>query len=114
MSAGSAGSELYRSEILAVVNRGRSKERRSILYIVAGAAAVALSLVYCNAVNLQPYVGALDRFAAIVAEAFPPDFTRWRSWIVPLFETLAMSVASTAISALIALEIGRASCRERV
>jgi phosphonate transport system permease protein len=106
MRAGPAGSALHRSEILAVVNRGRAKDRRSLWYIAAGAAAVVLSLIYCDAADLRLYAGASDRFVTIVAEAFPPDFTRWRSWIVPLVETLAMSIASTAISALVALILG--------
>jgi phosphonate transport system permease protein len=103
MTAGAIEDRRYRSEILAVVQQGRSRERRSLLHIAIGVAAVVVSLIYCDAANVQHYAGALGRFGAIAAEAFPPDFTRWRSWAVPLAETLAMSIVSTAISAVVAL-----------
>jgi phosphonate transport system permease protein len=103
MTDGSIEDHRYRSEILAVANQGRSRDRRRLLHIAIGAAAVLLSLIYCDAANLQHYAGAAERFGAIAAEAFPPDFARWRNWAVPLAETLAMSIVSTAISSLVAL-----------
>ncbi len=71
--------------------------------MAVGLTAVFVSLAYCGALDSRHYSGALERFATISAEAFPPDFTRWRSWALPLLETLAMSVASTLISAVVAL-----------
>jgi phosphonate transport system permease protein len=103
MSAPLSEGDRYRPEILAVVNEARSRDCRSALYVVTGVAVVLLSLVYCDAANLRHYSGAPERFVAIAAEAFPPDFTRWRSWAIPLMETLAMSIVSTAISSVVAL-----------
>ncbi len=103
MTAGPIAGGLHRSEILAVVDQGRSRNRRSLLYMAVGLTAVFVSLAYCGALDSRHYSGALERFATISAEAFPPDFTRWRSWALPLLETLAMSIASTLISAVVAL-----------
>jgi phosphonate transport system permease protein len=103
MTAEPIGGGLHRSEILDVVNQGRSRNRRSLLYMAVGLTTVFVSLAYCNALDPRRYSGALERFATIAAEAFPPDFTRWRSWTLPLLETLAMSIASTVISAVVAL-----------
>jgi len=97
------GDGVRRAEILAVVDQGRSRNRRSLLYMAIGATAAIVSLAYCGALDARHYAGALERFTAIAAEAFPPDFTRWRSWTLPLLETLAMSIASTVIGSVIAL-----------
>jgi phosphonate transport system permease protein len=102
MTAGPIGGGLHRSEILAVVDQGRSN-RRSLLYMAVGLTTVFVSMAYCGTLDSRHYSGALERFATISAEAFPPDFTRWRSWALPLLETLAMSIASTVISSVVAL-----------
>ena len=34
----------------------------------------------------------------LISEMMPPDFTRWRQWIQPMFETIAMSVAGTTLA----------------
>jgi len=39
----------------------------------------------------------------LAGEALPPDFSRWRHWGQPLLETLAMSVAGTAIGGAVAI-----------
>jgi phosphonate transport system permease protein len=103
MIAGLIGGRLHRSAILAVVDQGRSRNWTSLLYMAVGLTVVFVSLGYCSALDSRHYSGALERFAAISAEAFPPDFTRWRSWALPLLETLAMSIASTLISCVVAL-----------
>src|ERR1700730_9439346 len=103
MSAGPIGDRLRRSEILAVADQGRSRNRRSLLYMAVGLTAAFVSLAYCDALDSRHYSGVFDRVTAIAAEAFPADFTRWRSWALPLLETLAMSIASTVISCVVAL-----------
>jgi phosphonate transport system permease protein len=35
----------------------------------------------------------------------PPDFSRWQSWIKPLLDTLAMSVAGTALAVMFSLPL---------
>jgi phosphonate transport system permease protein len=35
----------------------------------------------------------------------PPNFTRWQSWIKPLLDTLAMSIAGTALAVLFSLPL---------
>jgi phosphonate transport system permease protein len=42
---------------------------------------------------------------------WPPKFAEWRSWILPVFDTLAMSVAGTALA--VALSLGLALCAAR-
>jgi len=43
--------------------------------------------------------------AQLADEMTPPDFGRWRKWITPLADTLAMSVAGTALAVLFSLPL---------
>ena len=44
--------------------------------------------------------------AQLVDEMTPPDFTRWRSWLSPIVDTFAMSVAGTALAVTLSLPLG--------
>jgi phosphonate transport system permease protein len=43
--------------------------------------------------------------AQLASEMVPPDFSRWRNWIVPLLDTLAMSIAGTALAIVLSLPL---------
>ena len=43
--------------------------------------------------------------AQLAAEMVPPDFTRWRAWMRPLLDTLAMSIAGTALAVVVSLPL---------
>ena len=43
--------------------------------------------------------------AQLFDEMVPPDFSRWQSWIRPLIDTLAMSVAGTAFAVVFSLPL---------
>lgn len=44
-------------------------------------------------------------FAQLFSEMVPPDFSRWQSWLRPLADTLAMSIAGTALAVLLSLPL---------
>ena len=44
-------------------------------------------------------------------EMFPPDFSRARAWVRPLLDTLAMSVAGTAIAVALSLPLSLGAAR---
>ena len=43
--------------------------------------------------------------AQLASEMVPPNFSRWQSWIKPLLDTLAMSIAGTALAVLFSLPL---------
>ena len=66
------------------------------------------------------YVGLLDaaRMSAgvgdivgLLGEAWPPDFTNLHSWWGPLRDSLAMSVAATALAVLLAIPVALLGAR---
>ena len=41
----------------------------------------------------------------LFSEMIPPDFSRWRFWVRPLIDTLAMSIAGTALAVVLSLPL---------
>ncbi len=92
----------------------RLEQRRRIRAALWAAAIVGVVLACSD------YVGLLDSrrlndgipaLFSLLGEMWPPDFTRAGSWVVPLLDTLAMSVAGTALSIALSLPIGLAAAR---
>jgi phosphonate transport system permease protein len=93
---------------------GRLEQRRRIRAALWAAAIVGVVLACSD------YVGLLDArrlndgipaLFSLLGEMWPPDFSRAGSWVVPLLDTLAMSVAGTALSIALSLPIGLAAAR---
>jgi phosphonate transport system permease protein len=73
---------------------------------LAGLVAVCLAaLAITGFFDAQRFADGLPALAQLADEMVPPDFTRWRAWLRPLLDTLAMSVAGTALAVLISLPI---------
>jgi phosphonate transport system permease protein len=70
--------------------------------IVAACAAALWLTGFFDAERLIEGVPALGQ---LFSEMVPPDFGRWRDWLVPLRDTLAMSIAGTALAVAISLPL---------
>jgi phosphonate transport system permease protein len=55
--------------------------------------------------DAQRLMEGLPALGQLFSEMVPPDFTRWHHWIRPLIDTLAMSVAGTALAVIISLPL---------
>ena len=73
--------------------------------------AAAVLLVCIIALAISGFFDA-DRFieggpaiAQLSSEMVPPDFERWRHWLRPLLDTLAMSIAGTVLAVLLSLPL---------
>jgi len=87
-----------------------SKGRRKLLLQTLGVLAmVILSLWLTGMLDRDRLSEGLPAIGVLVTEMIPPDFARWRDWVEPLLETLAMSIAGTALA--IALSLPRMSKR---
>ena len=90
-------------------------EQRRRIHLALWAAAIVGVVLGCSY-----YVGLLDArrlsdgipaLFSLLGEMLPPDFTQAGSWVVPLLDTLAMSVAGTALSIALSLPVGLAAAR---
>jgi phosphonate transport system permease protein len=53
----------------------------------------------------QRLLEGLPALGQLASEMVPPDFSRWQSWVRPLIDTLAMSIAGTALAVAISLPL---------
>ncbi len=90
------------AEVLAADDRRR---RRQLGAAAALLAAAALALHLTGFFDPQRFADGAPALAQLASEMVPPDFSRWERWIVPLRDTLAMSVAGTALTVLLSLPL---------
>lgn len=85
-----------------------------------GKRAAVLAAVLAIVVGAMGVTGLLDpaRFAdawpavrQLSAEMFPPDFGRLEKWLRPLIDTLAMSIAGTALAVILSLPLALVAAR---
>ena len=51
------------------------------------------------------FLDGAPALAQLASEMWPPDFGRWHAWMRPLLDTLAMSIAGTALAVLASLPL---------
>jgi phosphonate transport system permease protein len=79
--------------------------RASAWRIAALSAIVIAALAFTGSFDRERLIDGLPALAQIASEMMPPDFARWRAWMRPLLDTLAMSIAGTAIAVVLALPL---------
>ncbi len=86
-----------------------SKERRARLrgawLVVAVLAIAVISLAATGFFDAQRFAESGPAIRQLASEMVPPDFERWRSWLRPLLDTLAMSVAGTALAVVLSIPL---------
>lgn len=74
---------------------------------LAGAIILAciISLWITGFFDAERLLEGLPALGQLASEMMPPDFSRWQAWIRPLIDTLAMSIAGTALAVVISLPL---------
>jgi phosphonate transport system permease protein len=92
-----------RHEKILAAERLRSLKQAALLVTLGLVCVVALwATGFFDAQRLIEGVPALGQ---LFREMLPPDFGRWRSWLKPLADTLAMSIAGTVLAVAISLPL---------
>jgi phosphonate transport system permease protein len=82
----------------------RTSSRRALLSGLVLAVCVG-ALWFTGAFDLPRLADGIPAIGQLLSEMVPPDFTRWHSWWRPLADTLAMSIAGTALAVAISLPL---------
>ncbi len=88
-----------------VLGSDRARRWKRVAQIAGVIAAVLLCLWVTEMLNGRRLGEGLPAIGVILGEMVPPDFSRWENWIEPLIETVAMSVAGTALAIAISLPL---------
>ena len=86
-----------------ILERYRRKTRLQLFRIVGISMAALIALVVVGFFDPERISSGGPAVVSLVAEMFPPDFTRWQTWIKPLIDSLAMSIAGTSIAVFLSL-----------
>jgi phosphonate transport system permease protein len=92
-----------RHDIILADNR-RAALRHAGLVAVIVSACIA-SLWITGFFDAQRLLEGLPALGQLFSEMVPPDFSRWQHWVKPLIDTLAMSVAGTALAVILSLPL---------
>lgn len=90
------------SDILAAA-RARSWRALGLGATIVATCLVALAITgFFDALR---FIEGAPAIAQLASEMVPPDFTRWQHWLRPLVDTLAMSIAGTALAVIASLPL---------
>ena len=84
-----------------ILAQARAQSGRQTRLVVGIIVVCLVALWLTGFFDLDRFVEGAPAVAQLASEMVPPNFTRWRSWIKPLLDTLAMSIADTALAVLL-------------
>ncbi|GAB3497592.1 hypothetical protein GCM10027399_21760 [Curvibacter fontanus] len=90
-------------ESVVAADRQRLLQRLGFAAIVLAICAVALHIT--GFFDLQRFVEGAPAIRQLGSEMVPPNFSRWEHWLTPLRDTLAMSIAGTALTVVLSLPL---------
>lgn len=97
----SAGATSY----AAILRSERAQSGRQLRVVAAIGAVCVFALALTGFFDATRFIEGAPAIAQLASEMVPPDFERWRSWVRPLIDTLAMSIAGTALAVLLSLPL---------
>ena len=85
-------------ELIALDQKLRWRQLRLVVSIVA----VCIAALWISGFfDADRFAEGLPAIWQLASEMVPPNFDRWKNWLRPLLDTLAMSIAGTALAVLI-------------
>lgn len=88
-----------------ILAQARLEGHRLWRLVAAVVAVCAAALAITGFFDATRFIEGGPALAQLASEMVPPDFTRWRSWLRPLLDTLAMSIAGTALAVALSLPL---------
>jgi phosphonate transport system permease protein len=79
------------------------RKRLALVALILAVCTIALGIT--GFFDAERFAEGLPALGQLFSEMIPPDFTRWRSWLRPLLDTLAMSIAGTALAVVLSLPL---------
>ena len=89
----------------AIIARDAAARRRNGAALALVLAGIASAVWVTGLLDARRFADAWPAIAQLSREMFPPDFSRAPQWLRPLLDTLAMSVAGTALAVIISLPL---------
>ncbi|MGF1496930.1 MAG: phosphonate ABC transporter, permease protein PhnE [Elainellaceae cyanobacterium] len=84
---------------------------RQLVRVLALVGVIFISFVVVELLDWERMAEGVPAIANLLGEMFPPDFSRLPQWLSPLIDTLAMSVAGTAMAIALSLPLALLAAR---
>lgn len=107
MSA-TASTRLPYHEVLTYQSR---QWKKSAVQFLAVLLVIGISAYYVGLFDGARLAEGIPSIKSLFGEMFPPNFTEAQTWIKPLFDTLAMSIAGTALAVFFSLPLAFLAAR---
>ena len=88
-----------------ILNQSAAQYRRQFFLLAVLVGICLLALVVTGFFDASRFIEGGPAIAQLASEMVPPNFERWQSWIKPLWDTLAMSIAGTALAVVLSLPL---------
>jgi phosphonate transport system permease protein len=79
--------------------------RRGMLQLAAVLLVVVACSYYVGLFDMPRLADGVPSILDLAGEMFPPDFSQAQRWVKPLFDTVAMSIAGTALAVSLSLPL---------
>lgn len=94
-----------------LLKRYSQRWQKQTLQVMAVMAIILLASWYVDLLNFEKLAQGLPAIGTLASESFPPDFTNVRDWFSPLLDTLAMSIAGTAMAVIFSIPLAFLAAR---
>ena len=101
---------LYRACAPLILQQKRSR-RGSLWRLTLAVVSVALCFFYTGLLDTQRLLEGVPSILGLIRESLPPNFHDAGNWLKPLVDTLAMSVAGTALAVAISVPLSLLAAR---
>jgi phosphonate transport system permease protein len=88
-----------------ILNQSAAQYRRQFFLLAVLVGVCLLALVVTGFFDASRFIEGGPAIAQLASEMVPPNFERWQSWMKPLWDTLAMSIAGTALAVVLSLPL---------
>lgn len=95
----------------AILAVARAEARKASALVMSVVAVSAAALWFAGFFDAERFADGIPALGQLFAEMVPPDFSRWRTWLRPLADTLAMSIAGTALAVVLSLPLALIAAR---
>ncbi|NQW83544.1 MAG: phosphonate ABC transporter, permease protein PhnE [Alcaligenaceae bacterium] len=95
----------HKPQYEALLSNAQSAQLRQLRLVITVIAVCCVALWICGVFDLTRFIEGGPAIAQLASEMVPPDFSRWRHWLKPLVDTLAMSIAGTALAVCLSLPL---------
>lgn len=83
----------------------RLRNQRQLLLVAVIVFFCLVALGITGFFDAQRFIDGAPAMKQLGSEMIPPNFARWQHWLLPLRDTLAMSVAGTALTVVLSLPL---------